>query len=278
MLKYLSALTVIGACTVAAADEVKNPAEIVTAGLKAAFVDFNAAALPDYFKEDYIQHNPGVPTGLAPLQGFLPKLKEMGLAAEPHRMIVDGDLVAVHATYANAQAFGAETMVAFDVFRVEGGKIAEHWDNLIPLKPANPSGRTQTDGPTEVTDLDKTGANKALVSDFVQKVLVGGDFAALPGFFDGDNYIQHNPDIADGLSGLGAAIKALADQGITMEDHTVHKVIGQGNFVLVMSEGAFGGEPMAYYDLFRVENGKIAEHWDVMQAIPVEMAHENGKF
>ena len=112
----------------------------------------------------------------------------------------------------------------------------------------------------------------------MHKVLVGGDFAALSRFFDGDSYIQHNPDIADGLSGLGAAIEALADQGIAMEYETVHKVIGQGNFVLVISEGAFGGEPMAYYDLFRVENGRIAEHWDVMQAIPAEMAHENGKF
>ena len=278
MLKKLAALMIIGASQLAVADEAHNPAEIVTAGLTAAFVDFDAGALPEFFAEDYIQHNPGVPTGLAPLQGFLPKLKEMGLAAEPHRMIVDGDLVAVHATYTNAQAFGAETMVAFDVFRVEDGKIAEHWDNLIPVKPANPSGHTQTDGPTEVTDLDQTDANKALVSDFVQKVLVGGDFAALSTFFDGDSYIQHNPDIADGLSGLGAAIEALADQGIAMEYETVHKVIGQGNFVLVMSEGAFGGEPMAYYDLFRVENGRIAEHWDVMQTIPVEMAHENGKF
>lgn len=281
MLKYfassLFAVSLITGCAMAGSTD-RDPAAVVMGGLKAAFVDFDAAALPTYFAQDYIQHNPNVPTGLAPIAGFLPKLKEMGLRAEPHRMIVDGDLVATHSTYYNAQAFGAETMVAFDVFRVEDGKIAEHWDNLIAIAPPNPSGRTQTDGPTEVTDLEKTQANKELVAEFVDAVLVRGDFSALASFFDGDTYLQHNPQIGDGLSGLGAAIKAMAANGIKMEYTTVHKVIGQGNFVLVMSEGVFGGAPMAYYDLFRVENGKIAEHWDVMQEIPAEMAHRNGKF
>lgn len=52
-------------------------------------------------------------------------------------------------------------MIAFDVFRVENGKIAEHWDNLILESAPNPSGHTQIDGATEITDIDKTEANKA---------------------------------------------------------------------------------------------------------------------
>jgi len=45
-----------------------------------------------------------------------------------------------------------------------------------------------------------------------------------------------------------------------------------------MSEGTFGGAPTAFFDLFRVDNGKIVEHWDIISEIPDEMAHENGKF
>jgi predicted SnoaL-like aldol condensation-catalyzing enzyme len=45
-----------------------------------------------------------------------------------------------------------------------------------------------------------------------------------------------------------------------------------------MSEGEFAGVPTAFFDLFRVENGKISEHWDVISEIPSEMAHQNGKF
>ena len=53
-------------------------------------------------------------------------------------------------------------------------------------------------------------------------------------------------------------------------------MIGEGNFVLTQSEGEFAGKPTVYHDLFRIENGQIAEHWDVMQEIPAEMPHGNG--
>ena len=255
-----------------------TPKDIVTKGLEALFVNFDPAAAKTYLAEDYIQHNPAVPTGRAPILGFLPALKESGLSADVHRIIAEDDLVVVHSTYKNAQAFGADTLVAFDVFRVEDGKIAEHWDNLTPLADPNPSGRSQTDGPTEITDLEKAADNKALVARFIDTILVKGDMSQLAGFFDGDNYIQHNSMVRDGLSGLGTALKAMAEQGIFMKYDKVHKVVAEGNFVFAMSEGTFADKPTAYFDLFRVENGKIAEHWDVMADIPSEMAHDNGKF
>ncbi|MEM7058625.1 MAG: nuclear transport factor 2 family protein [Pseudomonadota bacterium] len=276
MLRFIAPALLLSA-GLAFADD-KTPAEIVGAGLQAAFVDFDAAALPAYFHEDYIQHNPGVPTGLAAVQGFLPKLKDMGLAADVHRFFADGDLVVVHSTYTNAQAFDSETMVAFDIFRVADGKIAEHWDNLMPVTPPNPSGRTLVDGPTEITDLKKTEANKALVRGFAERILKGGEFDALPEFISTEMYHQHNSQIADGLDGLAAGFASLAEAGVVIKYDTIHKVIGQGNFVLVMSEGALSGEPTAYYDLFRVADGKIVEHWDVIQEIPAKMAHQNGKF
>ena len=56
--------------------------------------------------------------------------------------------------------------------------------------------------------------------------------------------------------------------------------LAQGNFVLAVSEGTFGGVPTSYYDLWRVENGKIAEHWDVMETIADQATwqNQNGKF
>ena len=111
-------------------------------------------------------------------------------------------------------------------------------------------------------------ANKKLVAAFVDDILVNGRLDRLAGYYDGDNYHQHNPQIADGLSGLGAALQAMAKAGVTMKYHKVHKVLGEGNFVLVASEGEFAGKPSAFYDLFRVANGKIAEHWDTIETIP----------
>ena len=133
---------------------------------------------------------------------------------------------------------------------------------------------------SETIDIDKSAANKKVVSDFVNDILVNGKLEKLTSYFDGDKYIQHNPAIADGLSGLGAALKALAEQGITMKYNKVHKILGEGNFVLVISEGEFAGQPTSFYDLFRVQEGKIAEHWDTMEKISprADWKNQNGKF
>ena len=223
----------------------------------------------------YIQHNLAVADGLEGFGAVLQNKPEQGFKARVVRAFQDGDIVFTHTEY---DFFGPK--VGFDVFRFEDGLMVEHWDNLGAITAPNPSGHTQLDGPTGIEDLDKTEANKALVKDFVDTVLVRGDVAQLGRFFDGDNYIQHNSAIGDGLSGLGAALEAMGEQGITMKYDTVHRVVGEGNFVLVVSEGAFADKPTAYYDLFRVENGKVAEHWDVVETIleQSQWANQNGKF
>ena len=232
-----------------------------------------------YLAENYIQHNLAYATGR---DAFVEAVEY--LAAAPIKTTVknvrafeDGDYVFLHSIYNFA---GTGEQVAFDVFRFEKGKIAEHWDNLAPLAPANPSGHTQTDGPAEATDLGRTEANKALCEQFVKDVLMGQNTAALASYFAGDTYIQHNVHIADGLSGLGTALTAMAKAGVEMKYDKIHMILGQGNFVLAVSEGTFGGAPTSYYDLWRVENGKIAEHWDVMETIPEKdaWANQNGKF
>ena len=65
-----------------------------------------------------------------------------------------------------------------------------------------------------------------------------------------------------------------------MKYDRIHQVLGEGDFVLVVSEGSFGGKPTSFYDLFRVEGGKIAEHWDTIETIPAknDWKNQNGKF
>lgn len=230
--------------------------------------------------EGYIQHNLAYGTGR---DAFVESVAY--LASAPVKTTVnnirafnDGDKVFLQTVYNFA---GAGEQVAFDIFRFdENGKIAEHWDNLATKAMSNPSGRTQIDGTMELKDLDKTEANRELVKNFLYDVMQGNHPEKTPDYFNGDAYIQHNTGIADGLSGLGAALAALAKQDIQMIYTTVHQVFAQGNFVLAVSEGTFGGAPTSYYDLWRVENGKIAEHWDVMETIADKATWQNtnGKF
>ncbi len=175
---------------------------------------------------------------------------------------------------------GMGEQVAFDIFRFDAdGKIAEHWDNLANKAEPNPSRRTQIDGTLEKDGSDKEATRK-VVADFVGDILRGENPDNTTNYFDGDKYIQHNTGIADGLSGLGKALAALAEQGIQMIYDTVHQVLAQGNYVLAVSEGTFGGAPTAYYDLWRIENGKVTEHWDVMETIAEKdtWQNQNGKF
>lgn len=129
--------------------------------------------------------------------------------------------------------------------------------SAFALVEANPSGHTQIDGTMTLTDLDKAEENRELVKAFLYDVMQGNNADKTPDYFDGATYIQHNTGIADGVSGLGTALAALAEQGICMIYDNVHMVLVQGNYVLAVSEGTFGGVPTSYYDLWRVENGKF---------------------
>jgi predicted SnoaL-like aldol condensation-catalyzing enzyme len=135
------------------------------------------------------------------------------------------------------------------------------------------------DGPTIASDLDQTEANKALMQRYTEDLLAGRR-ETFPSYFNGTQYIQHNPWVADTIPGLIAGLQALAAKGQAVGYKSVHKILGEGDFVLVVNEAALGDVPTGIYDLYRIDNGKIAEHWDTLQAIPPrsEWKNSNGKF
>ncbi|WP_420412454.1 nuclear transport factor 2 family protein [Roseibium sp.] len=255
-----------------------SPKELVVALLTAAFADHDPEAAKPLLAPDYIQHNPAIATGADGLLSVIPAIKASGMTTTTHRIISEGNYVVLHNTYDNADAFGAPSLIAFDVFRVEDGVVAEHWDNLQPKPETTVSGRSMTDGPAEITDLGKTQENKELVVGFVRDVLGGAAPEKVTNYMDPAVYMQHNPMIDDGLDGLMAAIKSFAEQGQVITKFEPQIVVAEGNFVFVASDAIMGGKPWAFFDLWRVEDGKIVEHWDVVSPIPAEMAHNNGKF
>lgn len=261
-------------------EKTMNNKEIVGTFLGAVMKQ-DTATMRQVANADYIQHNPFVPTGLEPFIGLLPVLKEHGTYAENVRMFQDGDFVFMHNNWKNAKPFGADEMVAFDIIRIdENGKVAEHWDAMTVLVKETASGRTQTNGPIEVQDLDKTEANKVLAVSLIEDVLMGKDPSKIGEYISAEEYHQHNPQIKDGLTGVVEAVEYLTSQNNMFKYTKIHKVLGEGNFVLTVSEGEWnGGKKHVFYDLFRMKDGKIVEHWDVIQEIPTEgLAHNNGMF
>lgn len=225
--------------------------------------------------EKYIQHNLKVEDGLEGFAAVMKKAPKGGFKAKVVRAFQDGDYVFTHTEY---DFFGPK--VGFDIFRFEDGLIVEHWDNLAPITPPNPSGRTQLDGPTEVTQPELTEKNREVVTILVQEGFVNGKMMKAMKYIKGKDYKQHNSDIADNLKGLMAARKAAKKSGEVMEFTKNHMVLVEGEFALAVSEGLIGDQPTAFYDLFRVEEGKVVEHWDVIRSIPPksEWKNNNGKF
>lgn len=210
--------------------------------------------------DGYIQHNLAYATGA---DAFVDSVRYLASAlvkttVNNIRAFEDGDKVFLQTVYNFA---GSKDQVAFDIFRFDSeGKIVEHWDNLAFKADPNPSGHTQIDGYNELEDLDKTEENREIIKNFLVDVMQNKHPENTPNYFDGDQYIQHNSNIADGLSGLGQALEALGKQGIQMIYDTTHQILAQGNFVLAVSEGKFGDAHTSFYDLWRLKDGKIIEH------------------
>lgn len=223
----------------------------------------------------YIQHNLGVKDGLAGF-GELVSILPENTRGKNIRVFEDGDYVFMHNEY---EFFGPK--VGFDIFRFEDGLIVEHWDNLAELAAdVNVSGRSQLDGSRLIQDLDQTENNRILVQNLLRDVFLGEAPEKITDYISTEKYFQHNTGVADGLEGLGQALQALAEAGMPMVYTKNHMVLAQGNFVLAVSEGEFMNNHVSFYDLFRIEDGKVIEHWDTIETIPEssEWMNTNGKF
>ncbi|MEM6307466.1 MAG: nuclear transport factor 2 family protein [Pseudomonadota bacterium] len=239
-----------------------------------------AQALDKYTGDRYTQHSTGVRDGKDGfIEFFGPFLERNPIRdIQIKRTIEDGQYVFVH-VYQNLNNGEAEWVTA-DIFDTDAdGKIIEHWDVIAEYKWPTVSGRSMVDGPTDIADLDQTDANKAVIEGFVQDVLIGGQTDKVTDYISTEQYDQHNPDVGDGLDGFGAYLQQIGAAGTPMQYVKVHRLLGQGNFVVIYSHMKMGADDFAVIDLFRLKAGKIVEHWDVQEKIaPKDQWNNSGKF
>jgi predicted SnoaL-like aldol condensation-catalyzing enzyme len=223
----------------------------------------------------YIQHNPQTHEGSEGLAVLFKRLSKTSPRVNIVRAFQDGNFVFAHTEY----NFAARN-IGFEVFRFEDGRAVEHWDNIQKRLGPNQAGHSMVDGPTEAVDLELTENNRALVRSFVQVVLVDENLDRLVDFVDEDSYTEHNPQLGDGVSILESALKVEDESGRGIDYQRVHRILAEGNFVLCVSEGNYRGSHAAFYDLFRLANGKVVEHWDTTEKIAPrsEWKNDNGKF
>jgi predicted SnoaL-like aldol condensation-catalyzing enzyme len=235
------------------------------------FNERDSTAVDRYWSPSYVEHATVLGAGLDALREVPGRLPP-GFRHERPRVFAEDGLVVTHGL---DYGFGPHPTVGCDLWRVAGGRIVEHWDAHQPWVEKTVSGHSMVDGPTEVTEPDQTAASRGLVEGFVELIMIGTDRSQIAQFFQGDQFIQHNPRIADGVSGLGRAIQS----GVWAATVTrVHRIVADGEFVFTQGEGVLHEQPTVFYDIFRVEHRRLAEHWDVVYTEPERLPHNNGLF
>jgi predicted SnoaL-like aldol condensation-catalyzing enzyme len=128
------------------------------------------------------------------------------------------------------------------------------------------------------SDTAQMQANKKAVVEFYEKAINQKDFEAAAAYL-GPRYIQHNPTAADGAEGLKRFISFLRDKAPNYHSD-IKRVFADGDYVIlhVHNKREPDARGTAIVDIFRLENGKIVEHWDVRQDIPEQTANPNGMF
>jgi len=227
-------------------------------------------------EEKYIQHNPQTHEGGEGLAELFKRLSKTSPRVNIVRVFEDNDFVFAHTEY----DFSARN-IGFEIFRFEDGQAIEHWDNIQKRQGPNISGHTMVDGETEVTDHEMTESNRKMIRSFVEDVLINGCIEKLGDHINPGQYIEHSPHFGNDLGELSVALsKSNVDGSNSIRYEKSHRLLAEGNFVLSVCEGRANQVTSSFFDLYRLKDGRIIEHWDTTEAIPSrdKWKNNNGKF
>ena len=132
--------------------------------------------------------------------------------------------------------------------------------------------------PALAADAKQMEENKKIVAEFYDAALNQKDFEKASKYL-GSRYTQHNPNAADGPEGLKGFLAFLKDK-FPNNRSEIKRIFADGDYVIVHVHAVRepGTRGNAIIDIFRLENGKVVEHWDAVQPIPEKALNDNGMF
>lgn len=215
----------------------------------------------------YIEHNIHCADGIDGVREFINQVSKKDHHAMMMRTFQDGPYVVTH-----AEGLILGQNIFFDIFRIEEDLIIEHWVFSTTEAPPNQSGHTQTDGPTEEKLSEDAEKNKSIVREYYETIHVSGDHSKISRYFSGDHCIRHEPGVRDGVENFKRDLERLV---VNRSIDEIKFVLGQGDFVFIAAKGSHEGAACVYIDLYRVEDGKIAERWGFPQEVPPQEQWKN---
>ena len=220
-------------------------------------------AFETFVVADYIQHNPGLEDGRAAAQAALtPMFAESGAQFDVKHVLVDGNMALVHLFgRGDPKTLGAAVV---DLYRLRSGRVVEHWDVIQPIAPGtDPLASLGT-----YSASAETAKNRVVMRHFVETLYRDKQVASAYQNFVAPNFTEHSPGRPAGRDAAIAALVPLFSSASA--SFTVEHVLVDGNFAAVHYRGRIDsqGPGAAVAEIFRLQGGKIVEHWDVFQPIP----------
>jgi predicted SnoaL-like aldol condensation-catalyzing enzyme len=124
--------------------------------------------------------------------------------------------------------------------------------------------------------IDEEESNKKLVADFYQQLFGDKNIESIDKYLT-EGYIQHNPGLPDGRAALKEAVTQWF-KGAPQEKVDIQHLSADGDLVYIHTKTKMGPKTVSIIDIFRVDHGKIAEHWDVIQEVPEKSANAHPMF
>lgn len=219
--------------------------DVVSKATEQLFNRKDTAIIDHVFGPVYVQHSALGADGVDGLKALVSSLPETTAYALT-RIMADSDLVVTEGEFTG---FAPVPLTGYDVWRVVDDRIVEHWDALGPAATHSMTTDVETSG-------DTAAANRALVTAWVERALVGGDHRA------DEHYVAAGAEVTHDTS---------------LVYRTVHSVIADKDLVYTRAEGEKDG-PVIINDMWRVADGRIIEHWGLVAPVPERLPHGNGAF
>ena len=233
--------------------------------------------------DPYIQHSPDLPDGWKPVWDLLQNRQE-GFSSKqmkwlgPNGFLDNGNYLVMFREVDHGDGPSKKfDLLYFD----DDGLYAEHWDMAEAMADKTASGHSETSTAAQFTDnpveYDQATeeANRRMIASMINLGWNGGELAKALSLYADQNYVQHNPHIGDGVKPLSE----LSNAGkLPQRCYDIKFVLAQNDLVWVYSKVTEKDAVNAVVDMFRVRDGMMVEHWDVSQAVPNDMPHDNGMF
>ncbi len=232
-------------------------------------------AVTRYTGHRYTQHSTGVGDGAEGFLSFFEPFLERNPTREIRivRSFEDGPWVFCSAFQSLNN--GEAKWVTMDMFYTDPqGLILEHWDTIAPYIDNTLSGEDMVGGVSKVDTATDTESSKTVVLEYTKQVLQQRSFDLVDHFVSED-IVQHAPSIGTGQQGLATWLRS--DQAGEYE--MLFHLMGHGDFVTTYSKRHANGADIAVFDVYRVANSKIVEHWMNEETIgPRDTWGNSGKF